>query len=92
MVLVLAGVFLATAVTAGTVTWDDFIKHHEGAAAQGAGGDPVVTNAAPQRSRTIVVDGSGKGNFRTIAAAIKSVPVGNTQRIIMDIRNGVYRY
>ncbi len=39
LVLMLAAALIVTAVTAGTVTWDDFIKHHQDAAAQGPGGD-----------------------------------------------------
>lgn len=41
--------------------------------------------------RTIVVDQSGKGNFKNVQKAIDSVPNGNKQRVVIVIRAGVYR-
>ena len=41
--------------------------------------------------RTIVVDQSGKGNYKTVQKAIDSVPNGNKQRVVIVIRPGVYR-
>ncbi|KAJ4968032.1 hypothetical protein NE237_014733 [Protea cynaroides] len=42
-------------------------------------------------NRTIKVDIDGKGDFKTVQAAIDSVPDGNSQWIIIHIRKGVYR-
>lgn len=42
-------------------------------------------------SRTIVVDQSGKGGFRTIQAAINSVPSNNKRWIVIEIKKGIYR-
>ena len=41
--------------------------------------------------RTIVVDQSGKGNYKNVQKAIDSVPNGNKQRVVIVIRAGVYR-
>ncbi|OVA13605.1 Pectinesterase [Macleaya cordata] len=42
-------------------------------------------------NRTIKVDINGKGDFTSVQAAIDSVPVGNSQWIIIHVRKGVYR-
>ncbi|XP_043708952.1 probable pectinesterase 67 [Telopea speciosissima] len=42
-------------------------------------------------NRTIKVDINGKDEFTSVQAAIDSVPVGNSQWIIIHIRKGVYR-
>ena len=42
-------------------------------------------------SRTIVVDQSGKGNYKTVQQAINAVPDNNKRRVIIVIRPGVYR-
>lgn len=51
----------------------------------------VDTTAVPPRGRTIVVDASGRGNYRKVQQAINSIPKGNKKRIIIYIRNAVYR-
>jgi pectinesterase len=38
----------------------------------------------------IVVDQNGSGNYRTLAAAIASLPMFNYQRLVILIKNGVY--
>lgn len=41
--------------------------------------------------RTIYVDQSGKGNFRTIQSAIDSVPSNNNKWVCIYIKAGTYR-
>lgn len=54
--------------------------------------DDAVGSQASGKSRVIVVDKSGKGDFRKIQQAIDAVPVGNKKRFVIQIKNGVYRY
>ncbi|XP_057957353.1 probable pectinesterase 67 [Malania oleifera] len=42
-------------------------------------------------NRTIKVDINGDGEFRSVQAAIDSVPEGNSEWIIVHLRKGVYR-
>lgn len=42
-------------------------------------------------NRTIKVDIDGDGEFRSVQAAIDSIPVGNSKWVIIHIRKGVYR-
>ncbi|XP_059630450.1 probable pectinesterase 67 [Cornus florida] len=42
-------------------------------------------------NRTIMVDINGKGNFKSVQAAIDSVPEGNSNWIIIHVRKGIYR-
>uniref|UniRef100_A0A5B7C9V8 Pectinesterase n=1 Tax=Davidia involucrata TaxID=16924 RepID=A0A5B7C9V8_DAVIN len=51
---------------------------------------PLLTNKIGT-NRTIIVDFDGKGNFKSIQAAIDSVPEGNSNWIIIHVRKGVYR-
>ncbi|XP_024403889.1 probable pectinesterase 53 [Physcomitrium patens] len=53
--------------------------------------DDAVGSQASGKSRVIVVDKSGKGDFRKIQQAIDAVPVGNKKRFVIQIKNGVYR-
>lgn len=46
---------------------------------------------ASSDGRTIVVDKSGKGDFKKIQQAVDSIPVGNKKRVTIHINNGVYR-
>lgn len=39
----------------------------------------------------ITVSKDGRGNFRTIKEAIRSIPRGNTRRVVVKIGPGVYR-
>lgn len=41
--------------------------------------------------KTIVVDQSGNGNFKTIQSAIDSIPSGNDHWIKIFIRKGIYK-
>jgi pectinesterase len=55
--------------------------------------DEAVTteSGAAATGYTITVDSTGKGNYKTIQAAINSIPNGNKKRVIIKINNGVYR-
>jgi len=43
-------------------------------------------------NRTIKVDINGNGEFKSVQAAIDSIPEGNSNWVIIHIRKGVYRY
>jgi pectin methylesterase-like acyl-CoA thioesterase len=43
-------------------------------------------------NRTIKVDINGNGEFKSVQAAIDSIPEGNSNWVIIHIRQGVYRY
>lgn len=45
----------------------------------------------PAINRTVYVDPSGKGDFRTIQAAIDSVPSYNDRWTCIRIKKGIYR-
>ncbi|XP_055822271.1 probable pectinesterase 67 [Solanum dulcamara] len=42
-------------------------------------------------NHTIIVDINGQGNFKSVQAAINSVPNGNSNWVIIHIRKGTYR-
>ncbi|EEF32171.1 putative pectinesterase 63 [Ricinus communis] len=46
--------------------------------------------AAEANPKTIKVRTDGSGDFKTVTDALKSIPVKNTQRVIVDIGPGVY--
>lgn len=52
---------------------------------------PLLTQKI-DTNRTIKVDIDGKGDFKSVQAAIDSVPVGNNEWVIIHIRKGNYRY
>lgn len=43
-------------------------------------------------NRTIKVDINGNGDFKSVQAAIDSIPDGNPGWVIVHVRKGVYRY
>lgn len=43
-------------------------------------------------NRTIKVDINGNGEFKSIQAAIDSIPEGNSKWVIVHVRKGIYRY
>ncbi|KAL6193633.1 hypothetical protein ACLB2K_034717 [Fragaria x ananassa] len=51
---------------------------------------PLLTEKL-NTNRTILVDIAGDGQFKSIQAAIDSVPAGNNQWVIIHVRQGVYR-
>ena len=52
--------------------------------------DPALERAESGR-RIIKVRKNGSGDFRTITDALKSIPSGNTKRVIIDLGAGVFR-
>ncbi|CAL0309240.1 unnamed protein product [Lupinus luteus] len=42
-------------------------------------------------NRTIIVDINGKGDFKSVQAAIDSIPEGNSNWVIVHVRKGIYR-
>ncbi|KAM3199367.1 putative pectinesterase 67 [Capsicum annuum] len=42
-------------------------------------------------NHTIIVDLNGHGNFKSVQAAINSIPDGNSNWIIIHVRKGIYR-
>ena len=50
--------------------------------------DPALV-AAEASPKVITVSANGKADFKTITAAIKSVPLNNRQRIIIKIAGGI---
>ncbi|XP_008449623.2 putative pectinesterase 63 [Cucumis melo] len=52
--------------------------------------DPELV-VAEESATVIKVRGDGSGDFKTIAEAIESVPIGNTKRIVIWIGGGVYK-
>ncbi len=51
----------------------------------------VVSVAAFSQSKPVVVAADGSGQFRTVQAAIDSIPAGNAQRRVIFIKNGTYQ-
>jgi pectin methylesterase-like acyl-CoA thioesterase len=107
LMLLVATLFLASAVAVGLDAavaaeepsddnLDSFVNYwvaqdeakSQSIQAEGTSG----TTALPPRGRTIVVDPSGKGDYKKVQQAVDSVPKGNKKRIIIYIKNGVYRY
>lgn len=52
--------------------------------------DPELAKAE-EKPRIIKVNKDGSGEFKTITAAINSIPSGNTQRVILSIGAGQYQ-
>ncbi|KAK9665144.1 hypothetical protein RND81_14G093300 [Saponaria officinalis] len=53
--------------------------------------DSQVLTEKIATNHTIVVDINGNGDFKSIQAAIDSVPEGNTNWVIIHVRKGIYR-
>ncbi|KAG6533943.1 hypothetical protein ZIOFF_007822 [Zingiber officinale] len=51
----------------------------------------VCTDGAASITKTIVVDQKGHGNFKSIQAAINSIPDGNKKWIQIHVNQGIYR-
>ncbi|XP_058084590.1 putative pectinesterase 63 [Magnolia sinica] len=47
--------------------------------------------AAENKRRVITVNQDGKGDFKTVTDAVKSIPAGNSHRTIIKIGPGVYK-
>lgn len=102
VVVVVAAAFFGTAsacdcsvaTTDDECGWTCFLQFYDETKSDGvsvaADGD-VTTTAFPPMGKTIVVDQSGNGDYKTVQDAIDSVPDNNTKRIIIKINNGNYR-
>ncbi|CAM8993378.1 unnamed protein product [Rhodiola kirilowii] len=53
--------------------------------------DPKLVAAEAKPKRITVKASGGGGDFKTITDAIKSIPEGNTNRVIIEIAPGVYK-
>lgn len=82
--------FAAFADSAASKPADDTPAGGAGSIGTASTGTTEVQPAAVA-SRTIVVDQSGKGNYKTVQQAINAVPDNNKRRVIIVIRPGVYR-
>ena len=51
---------------------------------------PLLTEKLKAKN-TIIVDINGNGHFKSVQAAIDSVPDGNSEWVIIHVRKGVYR-
>jgi pectin methylesterase-like acyl-CoA thioesterase len=67
-----------------------FSGHVHGLDAQTVIDSPLLTQKIGT-NRTIKVDINGDGDFKSVQAAIDSVPEGNSKWVIIHIRKGVYR-
>lgn len=67
-----------------------FLDHVNGLDAQTVIDSPLLTQKIGT-NRTIKVDINGDGDFKSVQAAIDSVPEGNSQWVIIHVRKGVYR-
>ncbi|KAJ7559439.1 hypothetical protein O6H91_04G085300 [Diphasiastrum complanatum] len=52
---------------------------------------PAAISQDKAKAQTIVVDQGGKGSYKTIQAAVDSIPAKNNQRVIIQISAGTYR-
>ena len=93
VILVVAALFLAIAVSAQDSKWvEDWVAANQANQTpdDGTVSTEATTKAAPRSSRTITVGPKG-AKYKTITAAINSIPKNNKQRIIILIANAVYR-
>jgi len=51
---------------------------------------PLLTEKLKAKN-TIIVDINGNGQFKSVQAAIDSVPDGNSEWVIIHVRKGIYR-
>lgn len=80
-----------TAIPADVAEVDDWFKENVGPLeGRKANLDPKLATAEASAKRITVKVGGG-GDFKTITDAVKSIPEGNTNRIIIEIGPGVYK-
>ncbi|WVZ49451.1 hypothetical protein U9M48_000813 [Paspalum notatum var. saurae] len=63
----------------------------EKAAMQGGKTLDASLASAESKKVTYVVDPKGSGDYTNITAAVAAIPEGNTKRVILDLKPGVYR-
>ncbi|XP_071723253.1 putative pectinesterase 63 [Rutidosis leptorrhynchoides] len=51
----------------------------------------TLAAAEKEAAKVIKVRTDGSGDFKTVMDAIKSIPSGNTKRVVVDIGSGVYK-
>lgn len=97
LLMVLVAVAFVASATAQSSDWDSYITNEQvrqdNVRSQSVETEDVTTDSsgAAVKGYTIVVDSNGKGNYKTIQAAINSVTNGNKERVIIKINDGVYR-
>lgn len=93
---VTAEIYDCSAPATDDCEWDCYINHESNrqtsVQSQSIEDADDTMSASPAKGYTITVDSKGKGNFKTIQAAINSIPDGNTRRITIQINDGVFRY
>lgn len=75
------------------------IKHQHQKKIQGRSGLEVsanstkssTSNSSSSRAKTIIVAKDGSGHFKSVRAAIRSIPKSNSKRVIIYIKAGIYR-
>lgn len=72
------------------VTLVFFLDNGNGVSVKSVVDSPLLTQKI-STNRTIKVDANGQGDFKSVQAAIDSVPNGNSNWIIIYISKGVYR-
>jgi len=100
LLIVLAAAAFVASVTAQEVCdWECYSAKEkarqdsvQNSSIESVGGDVTTESSAGTAGYTIVVDSGGRGNYKTIQAAINSIPNGNKKRVIIKINNGVYRF
>ena len=53
--------------------------------------DVNTLSSIPSTAKTIVVAKDGSGRFRTVQAAVNSIPSSNSKRVYIYIKAGVYK-
>jgi pectinesterase len=51
---------------------------------------PLIVSAGSLPKPDLIVSADGSGDFKTIQAAVASIPATNTERIVVFIKNGTY--
>lgn len=72
------------------VTLVFFLDNGNGVSVKSVVDSPLLTQKI-STNRTIKVDANGQGDFKSVQAAIDSVPNGNSNWIIIYVSKGVYR-
>ncbi|KAL2534728.1 putative pectinesterase 67 [Abeliophyllum distichum] len=72
------------------VTLVIFLDNVHGFSVKNVIDSPLLTQKI-QTNRTIKVDANGQGDFKSVQAAIDSVPNGNSNWIIIHVTKGIYR-
>ena len=78
-----------------TATHTDYVMNQALYAKKAAGDNGTTIDEslakAEDKKVTYVVDPKGSGDYKTITAALAAIPDGNTRRVILDLKTGLYR-